>query len=202
MKLRCFRWSQDLQEDDPNLVVWDLKIDLIGYDAWDLRSGHMIEHWDPDTSAYYENETAVRTDFPSTSFMLPVYSPRLRILVDQKGIDGIQYLPLKVRHRATGRHVYGYHLVNYLHVVDCLDRGRSVFQTWTKDNLLFWEERIWMLGAFRDVSRVVLDSGKLGNVQVFRLWGWEEMVVVREDLKLAIEEAGITGCRFTELEIS
>lgn len=48
--------------------------------------------------------------------------------------------------------------------------------TLTKDNLLFWEKRPWMLGTFRDVKRVVLDPDKIGDAQLFRLWGWEDLV--------------------------
>jgi hypothetical protein len=81
-------------------------------------------------------------------------------------------------------------------VIDCLDRHKSKYEIWTQDNLLFWQKRPWMLGRFRDVQRAVLDETKIGRTPVFRLWGWEAMVVVRDDLKRAIADAGVTGCRF------
>jgi hypothetical protein len=58
-----------------------------------------------------------------------------------------------------------------------------------------------MLGTFRDVTKAVIDSKKIGDVPIFRLWGWEMMILVREDVKRAIEEAGITGCIFREIEV-
>ena len=202
MKPRYFRWSQDNREDDSDSSTWFLKIELIGYDEWDLKTGHTIEKWDLNTLAYYDDRYAEQTDFPSTRFMLPVYSSRLKSLVQGKGVVGIQYLPLKIRHSLTSVEIYGYHLVNYLKIVDCLDRVHSVYGTWTKDNLLFWEKRPWMLGTFRDVKRVVLDPDKIGDAQLFRLWGWEDVVIIRDDLKYAIEETGISGCWFTELALS
>ena len=36
--------------------------------------------------------------------------------------------------------------------------------------------------------------------RLFRLGEWKMMVLVGEDMKEAIEQAGITGCRFTEIE--
>ncbi len=79
-------------------------------------------------------------------------------------------------------------------------RAACYYQVWTKDNLLFCERRPHMLGTFRDVQRAVLDCSRIGEISVFRLWGWEVMVVIRGDVKSAIERAGITGCRFSLLE--
>jgi hypothetical protein len=45
----------------------------------------------------------------------------------------------------------------------------------------------------------VINSDKIGDAPNFRLWGWD-MIIVREDVKQAIEEAGITGCVFHEIE--
>ena len=59
-----------------------------------------------------------------------------------------------------------------------------------------------MLGTFHDVKRVVLDPDKIGDAQLFRLWGWEDVVIIRDDLKYAIEETGISGCGYTELALS
>lgn len=196
MQTRYFRWAQHRQD----ATAWDLSIEFMEYDDGDLKQGRHIDGWDPCTTAFYEDASAKQTDFPATSFMLPVYSPRLKALVEQHGVTNIQYLPLLVKCRATGNVLQGYHLANYLDIIDCLDRERSDFQVWTQENLLFWEKRPWMLGKFRDVRRAVLAVDQIPDRKVFRLWGWEEMVIVREDLKSAIEAAGITGCWFTELK--
>jgi hypothetical protein len=57
------------------------------------------------------------------------------------------------------------------------------------------------LGTFRDIRKAVLDLEKIRDNRLFRLWGWGYTVVVRSDLKEAIEDAGITGCRFKRLAV-
>lgn len=201
MTVRYFRWTQehDLGVLDAS-ASWYLEIALERQNDWDLRRGQYVEGWNPDTSAFYDDEVEP-TDFPVTSDDIPVYSPRLMALMDQEGVEDIQFLPLRVKHRHGAQEVFDYHIANYLKVIDCLNRQKSNFQVWTEDNLLFWQKRPWMLGTFRDVQRPILDVTRIGRVPVFRLWGWEVMVVIRGDIKQAIEDAGITGCRFTEVEL-
>jgi hypothetical protein len=202
--MRYFRWDPySGADEEESESVWSLSIDSIELNnilVWDLRLGKYIEVWDTNTTAYYDKEVEY-SDYPFATGLLPVYSTRLKSLMEDLGIKGIQYLPLRIRRRDGAKEVDGYYIANYLIVIDCLDRERSVYQVWTKDNLLFWEKRPYMLGTFRDVTKAVIDSTKLSDAPIFRLWGWEIMVVVREDVKQAIEEAGITGCVFREIEV-
>jgi hypothetical protein len=196
-----YDWTQ---ESDGDFVgssrQWYLRIELVGHHEWDLRAGRYIEGWDPHTTAYYEDEPAL-TDYPFTNNALPVYSPRLKAVMEGLGLGEIQYLPLRVRDEHGGGELLGYHIANYLRVIDCLDRERSAYQVWTRDNLLFWEQTPWKLGTFRDVTKAVVDSRVIGDVPLFRLWGWTMIVVVREDVKREIERAQITGCRFSAIEV-
>jgi hypothetical protein len=199
--MRFFRWTHDSGADEaaPSRLLWYLDIQMIELEPWDLMAGRRIENWNLDTTAYYEGEVA-HIDFPFTDNDLPVYSPRLKLLMERLAVTEIQYLPLRVAHQDRRSEVSGYYLANYLRLIDCLDRKRSEYQVWTRDNLPFWEKRPRMLGTFRDVTKAVLDTTKIGDVRVFRVWGWDVMVVVGGDVKQAIEEAGMTGCRFTEIE--
>jgi Immunity protein family (Imm11) len=200
--MRFYNWSRDGGADDPGLPVGGyLSIHLGNLQPWELRAGRYIQNWDPETTAIYD-EAGECPDFPFASDLLPVYSPRLRAVMEDLRVDGIQYLPLRIRGQISGREIPGYCLVNYLHLIDGLDRERSSYQFWTKENLLFWEKRPSMLGTFRDVKKPVLVASRIRDFQVFRLWGWSVMVVVREDVKNAIEAAAITGCWFTEIGTS
>jgi hypothetical protein len=199
--MRYFRWDPYSGEDEEESEsVWSLSTGLNNIQEWDLRLGKYIEDWDANTTAYYDEEVE-HTDYPFADGLLPVYSTRLKTLMQNMGVEGIQYLPLRIRRRDGAKEVDGYHIANYLNVIDCLDRERSVYQIWTKDNLLFWKKRPQMLGTFRDVTKAVIDSNKIGDVRVFRLWGWEMMILVREDVKRSIEGAIITGCVFREIEV-
>jgi hypothetical protein len=197
--MRYFRWPQYGGDDNVPSLVWDLSIQLSNISEWELMAGKYIERWDTNTIAYY-NEEVEYTDFPFTG-LLPVYSTKLKSLMENLGIKDIQYLPLKIKRRDGAKEVDGYYIANYLKVVDCLDREQSEYQIWTKDNLLFWEKRPNMLGTFRDITKAVIDVNKISNVPIFRLWGLKMMVIIRGDIKQALEEAGITGCIFREIEV-
>lgn len=43
-----------------------------------------------------------------------------------------------------------------------------------------------------------IDPAKVGDARIFRPWGWTVALVVSEDLKNAMEEAGLTGTKFEE----
>jgi hypothetical protein len=195
-----FRWSPFVggYENEP-IEVWSLYIQDKQFNEWTLMSGEYINDWDASITAFYDKELDY-SDYPFGPGLIPVYSSRLRLLMEDLKVNEIQYLPIKIKQRDGKKEVFGYTIANYLKIIDCLNREKSVYQVWTKDNLLFWEKRPYMLGTFRDVTKTVLDKGKIGDAKIFRLWGWKMMVVLREDVKQAIEGAGITGCDFYKLE--
>ena len=201
MGLSFYRWAQDAGSDDTDVPAYGyLRIELPRPRVWELMKGQYDQDWDPHATAYLTQAPGL-PDFPFTNNDLPVFSPRLKALLEAMGVGDVQYLPLRIKCELDGREIEGYHVANYLRLIDCLDRERSVYQVWTKENLLFWEKRPYMLGTFRDVQKAVLQGAKIAEVPVFRLWGWQMMVVVRGDVKEAMECAGITGCRFERLEV-
>ncbi len=198
--MKFYKWSQYGGADEIEPLIWFLTIELNNGVEYKLMEGKFIENWDINITATYEEEVEP-TDYPFTSFLLPVFSPRLKKIMERLGIEYIQYLPLKIQSKDGVKEIDGYHIANYLMVIDCLDREKSEYQIWTKENLLFWEKRLYMLGTFRYVKKAVINSNKIGDIPIFRLWGWECMVIVREDIKKAIDDAGITGCVFDEIEV-
>lgn len=201
--MRFYRWLPVASHDasgqfSPN---WSIELTELptGIDWWDLDRGRYIQNWDPNVIATF-SEDVKPTDFPFVDHLIPIYSPGLKALIERLGIERIQYLPLRLRGRESGREIGGYCIANYQSVIDCLDRERSIYRVLTKENLLFWEKRPWKLGTFDNVVKVVLEVEKIADARLFRLWGWSPMVIVREDVKQAIEDAGITGCRFTKME--
>jgi hypothetical protein len=198
--MKYFRWSHYAGgNEEDSREVWSLDIRDKHFDEWDVMSGTNIKHWYPNLTAYYEESNF--TDYPFITGLIPVYSPRLRSLIENMKVNDIQYLPLRIKRKDEKEEISGYSIANYLRIIECLNRERSVYQLWTKDNLLFWEKRPDMLGTFESITKTVLDLKKIGDARIFRLWGWEVMVVLREDIKQAIEKAGITGCEFSEIEV-
>jgi hypothetical protein len=77
-----------------------------------------------------------------------------------------------------------------------LDLERSIYDVYGPD----WirpEQR----GQIAGVWKAVLRREAIGEARVFRLEEFDLIVVIREDVKAAMEGAGITGCWFQELEV-
>ena len=182
----------------PPEPVWDLSIELQGLHALDLKAGKPVAKWNPDTFAYY-NVEAIHVDFPFTSDLIPIHSSRLAVLISKECPNVIQYLPIHIKSRPLKQTIDDYFIANHLRVVDCLDRDRAEYEIWSRNNLLYWEKRPWLLGTFRTIRKFVLQTTKIVDDKLFRLWGWD-MVIVREDLKISMEQSGITGGRYHEIE--
>lgn len=199
--MNFYDWSQEGGADQKSSqLLWYIDMESLSHDKWNFMSGHYIENWDPSQAVFYDNK-AVHNDFPFTSNDIHVYSTKLRKLMEDMKVKEIQYLPIRIEHKDSHKEVGGYQIANYLNVVDCLDRQRAEYQVWTKENLLYWDERPHLLGTFRDISSAVLVAEKIADARMFRLWGFRSMVIVREDVKRTIEDEKITGCRFTSLEV-
>ena len=196
-----FRWTQSEYIDQHKKINnWYLeKMFFVDQDPWDFKSGTSIESRDINATAIFRSET-IYSDFPFTAFDVPVYSTKLKMLMEKHEPNSIQYLPLKIINENNNKHVNGYYIANYLNKIDCLDRINSKYEAWTKENLMFLKDRPQMLYTFRDIQKVVLDSKKISNNKIFRLWGWDVMIIVREDIKNIIEAANIIGCNFNKIE--
>jgi hypothetical protein len=55
------------------------------------------------------------------------------------------------------------------------------------------------VGEYRDVDGMRIDASQVGDAKVFRTWGWSIALIVREDIKDALERMGATGMRFQEV---
>lgn len=44
-----------------------------------------------------------------------------------------------------------------------------------------------------------IDTAKVEGARIFRTWGWTVALLVSEDLKDALERAGTTGVKFTDV---
>jgi hypothetical protein len=197
--MKYFRWtheSSDLSGNLPGTLTLNLEQKTI----WKLIEGSLVEGWNSNTVAYFSDDVSY-IDYPFTVPELPVYSAQLKGIVKNYIGEDVQFLPIKVIEKQSGRELTGYSVANYLRIIDCLDRDFSTYQLWTKENLLYWEKRPQILGKFRDVKKAAIKASKVDDAPLFRLWGWETMIIIREDIKTRIEQANIKGCLFTDLDL-
>jgi hypothetical protein len=106
----------------------------------------------------------------------------------------IQFLPFRFQRPDGTGQVADYCVGQILNLLDCLDRARTkVRKNW---------EPINDIGDFDTYRPLVLSRSLIGDERLFRIKGNCRSIVIREDLKDAIENAGFEGERFDLLECS
>ena len=121
-----------------------------------------------------------------------VYSPSMRLFLESHAHGSIQFLPFRFQRPDGTGQIVDYCVGQILRSVDCLDRERTKVRTnWQPVNS-------W--GDF-DVPNGFENRPFRGR-RLFRINGQRGILVIREDLKDAIEAAGFKGQRFDFLESS
>jgi hypothetical protein len=80
-------------------------------------------------------------------------------------------------------------------LIRCIDeRASRHVELWQPE-----DGRPEKVGQYRDVRGLRIDPSKAGDAKVFRTWGWPIALIVREDIKDALERMGATGLQFQEV---
>ncbi len=121
---------------------------------------------------------------------VPLVSPALRALIEGADPPDVEYLPVTIYDHKGHVASDAYVIVNSFHVVDCLDHDAME---------IVWNSLDPMTIASCD--GVVLDTSKIdGAPPLFRPKNLENRVLVRRDVAEAIEDAGLTGVFFEDLD--
>ncbi|XXF81710.1 hypothetical protein P2318_01040 [Myxococcaceae bacterium GXIMD 01537] len=121
---------------------------------------------------------------------IPLVSEKAASLLAKMAPNDIQLLPVEVDSRPEP-----YFLVNVIRIVKCIDDE-------TSEEVRYWKPedgRPEKVGKYRAVYGMRIDPTKVEDAKVFRPWGWPVALIVSEDIKEALERAGVTGLSFTEV---
>ena len=191
---RIVAQSGDFDGEDPNQVL--VRHDIPDWAVNKLTAGEVIEDW-ITLGVCASSDEQPTTDYLFAVDLIPIVSERFKSILLRHGVRNIDFYPLDVG--GVGFDSIRYWVANFRHVIDGIDRNKSLFEVWTKETLLFWEKRPWLLGQFRYVRRAILDPQQVGEASLFRLWGCS-IVVVADGLKTVLENEGLTGIGFWPLE--
>lgn len=129
---------------------------------------------------------ARRPDILAGVIVTPVVSERFADLLRDAEPEHVELHPVEVA--CGGKAKGGYFFLNVLHNVAAVDRDASDVDISES------------YGDIEGVRRLVLRDDAVGKRSIFRLAELPSELWVRDSLKARIEEAGITGLRFTPLE--
>jgi hypothetical protein len=129
-------------------------------------------------------------DFSYGGIATPVVHPRVVSAFVQLAPEDVQLFPVEIEGQAERFCVL---VANKL--IRCIDdKACEEVQIWTAE-----DGRPEKVGQYRDVWGLRIDPSKVGDAKVFRTWGWPITLIVREEIREALERMGATGAKFTEV---
>ena len=120
----------------------------------------------------------------------PVVHKRVASIFAELAPDDVQVIPVDVDVLLEP-----YCILVATRLIRCIDDNAS-------EEVRYWKPedgRPEKVGKYRAVYGMRIDPTKVGDAKVFRTWGWTGALIVSEDLKEALEYAGVTGCQFKEV---
>jgi len=183
---------------------YDLRDDRESHSRWHLgrpldAQGQPINPWQFFKSRPLELGTVPQfpldvpgepLDFCWAAFSIPIVHERFVRLFQHMNVPDVQFIPAQIE-----AHPGSYFILNTLHAIRCIDDARC-------EEVEYWQpedQQPEKIGQYRVVFGLRIDPEKVGDTRIFRTWGWSIALIVSEDLKRAIEEAGLTGVRFVEV---
>jgi hypothetical protein len=129
-------------------------------------------------------------DFSLASFGAPVVHVRVAALFAELAPEEVQLFPVEIEGLPEQ-----FCMLVATQLIQCIDDKAS-------EEVLLWtpeDGRPEKVGQYRNVYGMRIDASKVGDAKVFRTWGWSIVLIVREDIKDALERMGATGTQFQEV---
>jgi hypothetical protein len=190
MPRRYFDLEQDMYV--PGAWYPDEPTDSAGQevdDVWQFTEGRPV---------HVEGRLRIPIDVPGTPLdfsttavgATPIVHPRVAAVFEQLAPDDVQLLPMEVEGQSEA-----YSVLVATRLIQCIDdKASRHVEVWTPE-----DGRPDRTGEYRNVRGLRIDTSKVGDVKVFRPWGWKLVLIVSEDIKDALERIGATGVKFTEV---
>lgn len=129
-------------------------------------------------------------DFSRAAFAAPVVSARVASVFAELAPEEVQTLPVEI-----GGQPDPFFILVATRLIRCIDeRASRHVRKWTPE-----DGRPEKVGKYRNVRGMRIDPSQVGDAKVFRPWGWAIALIVREDIKEALERMGATGPEFEEV---
>ncbi|NOK13416.1 imm11 family protein [Corallococcus exercitus] len=126
-------------------------------------------------------------DFSHAAFATPVVTERLAALFQELAPNDVELIPVEVDF-----HAGPYFILNALRTFACIDTEASAeVDYWTEEDGI--PEKV---GKLFSISGMRIDPSKVSDAMVFRPSEWRGSLIVSEDIKDAMERAGVTGTKF------
>lgn len=169
---------------------WQVDSTLDNTQEWRLQEGQSIDDW-PERVEMKCHTPGPAEDMPCCGCVGHLMSDRLRRLIEARAPDHAQYLPVVMMYKDKPLDIGPYWMANWLHVIDCIDEEKSDIRPSKYPDLP------------PNTVNLVVDPRRVPeDVLICRTKTDSLMVLIRDDLKREIQEAGMTGCQFYRVDHS
>ena len=188
-------------EDNPNNKKFhstNITIDesSLGFNRYDTDSGNPLINWSENIVAKYEfNKNYPVADYITTNLGWFLISSKFKDLLVEMDIKGLEFYPLILKCTNQVDMELLTFLANILVVIDfnvAVDLKRSKYFYYELNN----GKRLISF------TNHCLKSSAINKYDIFRLSDNTFPIFISEKVKKAIEDHGITGCDFLEIEIT
>ena len=84
-----------------------------------------------------------------------------------------------------------YVILNILETRSCINEERSEFMKWTTD-----DDRPDKMGHYKMVTELKIDPSKVSGTKMFRIIGWDIVIIAHQTIKDVFERNKVTGVSF------
>jgi len=171
-------------DDSDPLAMICRKADLGAVSEHFVYQPRPVKEWPARITFYAEGQHAEDYLFPTMVNWILV-SERVKQMLDQLPLDGVQFLPVNVVTVADGAEMLGYHVLHVWKQISALDKERTIFSTSRHEDY-----------PQLDIVRAVLRRAAIGGANMFRLRERNTSVYVSQLVKECFEDKGLTGFRW------
>jgi hypothetical protein len=125
-------------------------------------------------------------DFTFADFEVPIINEQVATLIPD---EDAQLLPVQIAGHKANHH---YFVAFLMKEVDCLDANNSIYELWDSDDAV----RPDLAGEIKSIDKLIIDSTKVTDATIFRLYKSDNIVIANEIFKRHFENAGLTGLTF------
>lgn len=172
------RWELSVPLDERGQKIW----------TWMFRRGEPAAVEGPLRVPVSHPGQAL--EFSVAGAAVPIIHEKVADLFRTWAANDVQLLPVRIE-----AHADPYFILNTLRVVKCIDEAAC-------EEVLRWapeDGQPELVGEYRVVAGLRIDPARVGDARVFRPWGWPVVLLISEQLKLAMERAGVSGAKYQDV---
>ncbi|MCP3137272.1 imm11 family protein [Pyxidicoccus xibeiensis] len=125
-------------------------------------------------------------DYSLAGLNVPVVHARVAEVFTRLAPKEVQLLPVEIARQSDP-----YFILVVTRLIRCIDETATKFERWTPEDGV--PEKV---GQYSSVWDLRIDKARVGDAHVFRPEDWEVVIIVSDEIRLALEHIQATGVKF------